>query len=57
MDKKVHFSGVDKKVQIVLAGTVFTGSYIQGVCFGVMDFFVCISETYLVVKTHSTYAT
>ena len=57
IDKNVHISGVDKKVQIVFAGTFFTDSYIEGGRFGDMDFFVHFGDLDFVVKTHPTFAT
>ncbi len=57
MDKKVQISGVDKKVQIVLAGSLFTDSYIDRGHFGDMDFFVHSGDLDFVVKTHTTFTT
>jgi hypothetical protein len=57
MDKKIQISGVDKKIQIVLAGTFFTDSYIEGGRFGDMAFFVHAGDLDFVVKTHPKFAT
>ena len=59
MDKKIQISGVDKKVLIVLAGTFFTYSYIEGGQIGDLDFFVhsALRSLDFVVKMHPTFAT
>ena len=57
MDKKVQISGVDKKVQIVLAGTFFTDSYIEGGQIGDSDFFVHSGDSDFVVEVHPTFVT
>ena len=57
MDKKVQISGMDKKVQIILAGTIFTYSYIEGGHIGDLDFFVHSEDLNFVVKMHLTFAT
>ena len=56
-DKKVRISGVDKKVQIVLAGTFFTDSYIEGGQIGDSDFFVHSGDSDFVVEVHPTFVT
>jgi hypothetical protein len=48
---------VDKKVQIVLAGTFLTDSYIEGGRFGDMDFFVHSGDLDFVVEPQRIFAT
>ena len=63
--KALHFRNGQKspnlqsgqKVQIVLAGTIFTYSYIEGGQIGDSDFFVHSKDLDFVVKMHPTFAT
>jgi hypothetical protein len=57
IDKKVQISGVDKKVQILLAGTFLTDSYIEEGQIKDMDFFVHSGDLDFVVEMHPTLAT